>query len=519
MELTQNQIITIDMFPTGRAQWRTLGTEYSKSFTALKEIIDNSISASGDNDCNVIIKLLSMSNNYRISIEDNSGGVLDISRLITIATEAEKKEGRYNIYGLGLKNCLAYFNDDYDNADWLIQTRTQEDISINEIIQIKAPYCYPNELNEKFGHNGMSIMRTNSDPFKGDFEVPGTYIEFTTPHEVFNNMNPLRTGAPFKILEKVAKELSELFSLFYMELLKKQKLKIDIHFAENTTTSKWAKLSCEIKDIPISRSLKDIIELKKTGSGGKMTIKAHWLELNRDNNDSPFLYAQKRGLLLYVNGILVEPYKWVDRLFGGHADHPSFNSICLMVSVWGDKKDIPELSVSKTKIKENGENSTILFDFLEEVSPKEKITEVSRLGKSKSEFERRDKRYDGQLTEWLNMGFIKNLTKEKSLKIPNAKESLKVDIFYETDSKGESKIIIEEFKKEVFQGAANFGQIIVYYDLLKSMNPEKTIEIKLVAAAANQTTHSLVDFYNSHWKSLGRKDTIKFNSYIDLMIP
>ena len=51
------------------------------------------------------------------------------------------------------------------------------------------------------------------------------------------------------------------------------------------------------------------------------------------------------------------------------------------------------------------------------------------------------------------------------------------------------------------------------------MNPEKTIEIKLVAAAANQTTHSLVDFYNSHWKSLGRKDTIKFNSYIDLMIP
>ena len=48
---------------------------------------------------------------------------------------------------------------------------------------------------------------------------------------------------------------------------------------------------------------------------------------------------------------------------------------------------------------------------------------------------------------------------------------------------------------------------------------EKTIEIKLVAAIANQTTYSLIEFYNSHWKNLGRKDVIKFNSYIDLMIP
>jgi hypothetical protein len=220
MEKLQNEIISVDMFPTGRAQWRTLGTEYSKSFTALKEIIDNSISAVGDDDCNVVIKLLSMSNNYKVSIEDNSGGVLDISRLVTIATEAEKKEGKYNIYGLGLKNCLAYFNDDYDNADWLIQTRTKDDISNGEILQIKAPYCYPNELNEKFNHNGMNIIRTSSEVFKGGYQSPGTYIEFTTPHEVFNNMNPLRTGAPFKFIEKVAKELSDLFSLFYMELLK-----------------------------------------------------------------------------------------------------------------------------------------------------------------------------------------------------------------------------------------------------------------------------------------------------------
>lgn len=515
MEISENNIISVEMFPTGRAQWRTLGTEYSKSFTALKEIVDNSISASGDNNCHVIIKIVSMSNTYRVSIEDNSGGVADIQRLITIATESEKKEGMYNIYGLGLKNCLAYFNDDYDNADWIIQTRNSENMENSEIIQIRAPYCYPNEINDKYGHNGMNIVKLEGLNYKGEFSRPGTYIEFTTPHEVFNNMNPLRTGGQMKILSSVAKELSDLFSVFYLELLKKQKLRIDIQYIENDKSSRWSKISCEVKDIPVLRSLKTITESRKTRSGGKMSINAQWLELNRDNS-SPFLYAQRRGLLLYVNGILVEPYKWIDKLFGGHADHPSFNNICLFVSVWGDKNNIPELSVSKTKIKENGDNCSVLFNFLEEECPKDKINEVSRLGKSKSEFERRDKRFDGQLTEWSNRGFIKNLTKEKSIKIPGVKESLKADIYYEEIT---GRIIIEEFKKEVFNGASNFGQILVYYDLLKSLKPDSIIEIKLVAATANQTTHSLIDFYNNLWKSLGRKDSIKFQSYTDLMIP
>jgi hypothetical protein len=516
----ENNIISVDMFPTGRAQWRTLGTEYTKSFTALKEITDNSISASGDRDCKIIIKILSLTNQYRISIEDNSGGVEDVQRLITIATESEKKEGNYNIYGLGLKNCLAYFNDDYDNSDWLIQTRNEEDFKNGNFIQIKSPYCYPGEYNEKHEHYGMNITKktTYDEPFKGVFDTPGTYIEFITPHEVFNNMNPLKTGAPNKLLPKIAKELSDLFSVFYLDLLKKQKVKIDILYSENNTNKKWEKLSCETHDLPIARSLKNVKEVKKSNFGGKMKIDAHWFEINREMNDSPFIYAQKRGFLLYVNGILVEPYKWVDKFFGGHAEHPSYNNMCLYVSVWGDKKDLPELSVSKTKIKENGENTKLLYDFLEEECPNAKITESGRLGKSKSEFERRDKRYEGQLTEWQNRGFIKNLSKEKIIKIGGgkSKDSLKVDIFYEEMN---GKIIIEEFKKEVFQGASSFGQIIVYYDLLKNENPDKTIEIKLVAGFANNSTHSLIDFYNEHWKSLGRKDSIKFESYTELMIP
>ena len=519
--ITKNdRIISVDMFPTGRAQWRTLGTEYTKAFTALKEITDNSISAAGEKDCKIIIKILSLSNQYRISIEDNSGGVESVERLLTIATESEKKEGNYNIYGLGLKNCLAYFNDDYDNSDWLIQTRNEDQFKNGQFIQIKSPYCYPAEYNEKYEHYGMNIVNESNEntKYRGEFNIPGTYIEFVTPHEVFNNMNPLKTGAPNKLLPKIAKELSDLFSVFYLDLLKKQKVKIDILYSENTTKQKWEKISCETYELPISKSLKNVKEYKKTTFGGKMRIEAHWFELNREIGENPFLYAQKRGLMLYVNGILVEPYKWVDKLFGGHAEHPSYNNMCLYVSVWGNKKDLPELSVSKTKIKENGENTKLLYDFLEEECPNEKITESGRLGKSKSEFERRDKRFEGQLTEWLNRGFIKNLCKEKIIKIngKGVKDSLKVDIYYEENN---GKIIIEEFKKDVFQGASNFGQIIVYYDLLKSENPDKIIEIKLVAGFANESTYSLIDFYNNHWRSLGRKDNIKFETYSSLMIP
>jgi hypothetical protein len=119
------------------------------------------------------------------------------------------------------------------------------------------------------------------------------------------------------------------------------------------------------------------------------------------------------------------------------------------------------------------------------------------------------------LTNNYNRGYITNLQKEKALKVPNTTEKIKADIYYEE----KEKIVIEEFKKDVFQGAQSFGQVLVYYDILRHENPEKTIEIILVAKEANNTTKGLIEFYNSNWKSMGRKDCISFQSYADLGIP
>jgi hypothetical protein len=80
-----------------------------------------------------------------------------------------------------------------------------------------------------------------------------------------------------------------------------------------------------------------------------LNVEAKWFVINRDTN-SPYVFPQERGLLLYVNGVLVDPYKWEEGVFGGNVYHPSLNSLGCYVEVKGPKSSTPELSVSKTKM-------------------------------------------------------------------------------------------------------------------------------------------------------------------------
>lgn len=510
-ELKITNRINVDVTPKARAVWPTLGTEYPKSFPAFKELIDNSISAAKDKKCHVLIKVEEISDlEYKISIEDNAGGVNDPSVLLTVGTESHTKEGMYNYFGYGLKNSLAYFQPKWHLSRWYIQSKTDQDIENSQILEVNAPYVYNNEENEEYGHLGMHVEYKDSFLYRGQFSVPSTFIEFTTPKTKFNNLHPLKKGRKSSTLKSVIDELSELISFFYRPLFMSNSLEVDIYYCENDGKRNFKKTSVKFYDLPQQEHL-HTFQTRLTTEGGKLNVKATWFIINRDIN-SPYVFPQERGMVLYVNGILVEPYKWEEAVFGGNAFHPSMNSLGCYVEVTGPKTATPELSVSKTKIQETGENYQSLISLLNQECPNQGIDSLKNSANTQNEIVKRDRRYDLHLRAFQSQGVICNLEKERLLTLPGGvkgNESLKADIFYQWAN--QNKIVIEEFKKDKINSLA-VGQIMNYYHILKLEFPDYEIELTLVSDKCQETAKQLIKMYKTSGVN------INFKSFTDIGI-
>lgn len=494
MKNTQ-EIISVNVTPQAKAMWATLGTEYATSFLAIKELFDNSISASQGRGCKVITTIEEMNeSSFKISIEDNSGGVTNPSTLLTIASESCTKVGKYNYYGYGLKNALAYFQPKYDLSDWVIQSKTQDDILNDEVLQIRGPYVYNEEFNEEFGHYGMNIIKTEIQNYKGKMVEPGTYIEFQTSRHKLINMHPIKKGRKSENIASIAQELADLVSFYYRPLIQNQELSMDIKYCGNDGKRNFKTIKVVSHDLPILNSLKVSEMRKKTESSGHMNIKCHYFQINRDTN-SPYEFSQQQGMLLYINGILVEPYKWENLIFGGNVYHPSMNSLVCYVEVTAPKESTPELSVSKTKIQETGTNYEILISALNQECPDEELDYIKNAANTVNEIVKRDRRYDTQLREQAQQGFICDLQKERGLKHPNGKkgnENLKIDIFYRIAN--QKKIVIEEFKKDKIN-SMSLAQVLIYNHLLKLEFPEHHIELRLVSRECQETAKQLIESF------------------------
>ena len=444
MKQIENRI-EVDVTPKANAVWKTLGTEYPKSFLALKELVDNSVSAA-EKKCKVKITLEEISDlDYKVSIEDNSGGVQDPSVLLTIATDSNDKKGKYNYYGYGLKNSLAYFQPKWHLSRWFIQSKTVQNIEDGTILQVNAPYVYNNEYNEEYGHKGMNVSIIEIEKYRGSMHEPSTYIEFITPQNKFNNLNPLKKGRKSSNISSIVQDVADLISFYYRPLFMEQMLEVEIFYCENDGKRKFKILKVGTYELPSQETL-HTFSGKLTNEGGKLSVEAKWCVIDRDSNN-PYVFAQERGLLLYVNGILVEPYKWEEGVFGGNVYHPSLNSLGCYVEVKGPKTATPELSVSKTKIQETGENYQGLVNLLNQESPTNKIEGLRNSSNSTNETVKRDRYFEGTLNHMASEGFICNLQKERLLQLPDGKgnESLKADIFYKYNNQ---KKICSRISKE-----------------------------------------------------------------------
>jgi|694.fasta_scaffold96047_2 hypothetical protein len=514
--MTELEILPIEIVPYGKDQWRSMGTEYERSFTAFKEIIDNSISASGESKCEILIKLEEqVDDSIKVTIEDTSGGVESADILLKISSSSEDKKGRHNIYGHGLKHALAFFNSDYNTSNWTIQSRTQDLFENEKILQVRAPYLYSHEINERYNHLGMNVGYVHEKHFLGEKHKPGTLIEFTTKRSVFGKMNPMESsGAPTTLIDTIAKKLSSLLSLYYSPILKKGLLDIEIKYCESDGKRRFKSTRVSVEEFPMLSLLGDRFSNKKVSlsNGGYMTVSSKWIQIDR-NVSHPFVYAQKNGLLCYVNGILADPFTWVDQIFGGYENHPSMNSLICIVEVESDKKNSPELSVSKTKFRPNGENYLSLIQHLQSICPKDDISDFSKRNNTSSETVLRDRRLGMLKTSYESIGLTEFLKKEEPCLLPNrtkAGDNLRYDIIYKL--KHNHTVVIEEFKKETIK-PESVCQVIQYGELAKKQYENCIIELVLVSKKITPTAKTLIDMYSS----LGWN--IKFQSFADLHIP
>ena len=506
---TKGELIEVTNVPNGSEQWKSMGTEYTHSIYAIKELIENSLSAAGQNSAELIIKLIcGKDDKLKFSIEDKSGGVNDVNLLLTISSDSQNKKGKYSVYGHGLKHSIAFFQENFDQTSWIIQSRTQDLYNQTKMVQVEAPYLYPHEYNTKYEHKGIHAVIIPDDSYKGEFKSPGTFIEFITEKNKFAKLNPFgKKGRGATILSSIAQELSDMISLFYMPLLRDNKLNVKIGYGEseeNLTTINVKCLTFPYLSV-IGGSHKN--KINKLKYGGEQKVSVQYLELDR-TNDHPFVFAQGNGLVCYVNGILVEGYTWDYHIFGDIVFHPSLNSILCLLEVESDKQFAPELSVSKTKFRTNGKNYLSLLQFVSDLCPKDHIQDFRDSNNTTNETAMRDRRYEMLKDTKDNLVFIES-EKQCSINDNVLGSRMRYDIRYMVETNNSRKLYIEEFKKEKVR-PQDVAQIIQYQAISLQEYPNTNIHLTLASLEITDDAKLMVEMY----KKMGY--SIEFKTFSQL---
>ncbi len=512
--MLKKETIQVDNYSPAEANWSALGTEYeSSSFYALKEFLDNSFSACvKDRFCNVEITLTEVDDEYiLVEIEDNASGIMDPNVLLSIGSLSKDKNGLHNQYGYGSKNALAFFQPEWSNSDWIIQSKTETDLHNMQFLHVEAPYYYPHEKNIHHHCDGIFAAKVGMDEYQGKHKnTSGTYIRFTTKKKIFSKINPLNPmGAPIKILQTSAEKLSELVSQFYQPKIKSAQVRVEI-FYRSLHQEEYSKIVVTNQEYPSEETF----EVKKfsyiSPSGGKVQVSAKWFAVNRYQTNF-FVPPTKNGMVCYVNGIMTEPFIWKPEIFGtkwnGEVD-----SVLCVVEVEANKLDAPEVSVSKTKFIHQGKNFTMLMDQLASHCPASKIKSYSKRNAVTSE--------KGKITQFVdnvinNPLYDRPAPETEVAIIINSKllsgNECRYDLVDITHEKQQVKIM--EFKKGEIKPAAVY-QANTYYDLALLQYEGYQVEMIVIGETINTNAKTIIDTL-----SFNSKKNIKFCSFADLGLP
>lgn len=183
--------LALDNLPHADEVWRGIGGHFDSLGQIICEFVDNSIANIMANDPpmrNIRISLKDETNRVRVTIEDSGVGISNLANAFRLGGK-DSQEGPLNEHGFGMKHALASANA--ANDDWRVCTRTEADVSAQQYVQIAAPY--------KISLLPYSIVHESQARWPGVFHGTGTYVEFSTPKEMFNTLRSgMRGNAGFE---------------------------------------------------------------------------------------------------------------------------------------------------------------------------------------------------------------------------------------------------------------------------------------------------------------------------------
>lgn len=189
---------TLNNLPSSNEIWRGIGGHFDSLGQIIAEFVDNAvanITATASPTRSVSLYLEEREHTVFVRIEDTGTGIRDLDNAFTLGGKAAQ-EGPLNEHGFGMKHALASANP--DNGSWSVSTRTAEDFENGVYQRIAAPYVI---------HNlPVSEIRVADTGWPGQFNGPGTVIEFECSREMFNTLRAGRGPAGFVLCVEYLKE-------------------------------------------------------------------------------------------------------------------------------------------------------------------------------------------------------------------------------------------------------------------------------------------------------------------------
>lgn len=491
--------LLIENRPSATELWAGIGGHFDSLGQIINEFLDNCISNFSGNDTmtrNIIITLQELEKDgpIKIMIEDSGTGIKDLNAAFTLGSKGGI-ESPLNEHGFGLKHALASANP--ENNQWVIFTRTEQDMIENQFKKISASYKIDN-------YKGVLCKK---ERWPGNLNSTGTLVQFTCSREMYKTLTRGIKGG-MTVFKQIADVLCEDIGFVYAGVIEENKASITLNIidADNVHIKRAVgAVKPDWEDYIRPGTGSEKVDL---GGGlvtidyafGKMNEKAVRIEF--DNTTARKYYKKNMsssGVEIRINGRVL-----CHNLFKeiwGIEKHNSYNYLLVCINIKSTNSD----SLPKTKTSKNGlREGDLRLDNLYTWIRSNMSTPVKDLTLSDHEtdlFEELCK-----LKNKYNPDPNKVIDTEKYVftGTGNRKDKVRVDLY----EKSMGQVIVYEGKKEITT-SKDVYQLRMYWDGLVYDGVKPNIGI-LVATNHPDSVKSLIAIVNT------MKDTNENNYNLEL---
>lgn len=336
--------------------WRGLGGHFSSLTQIISEFVDNSISGFIESPiphAHISVNLMRLKNgDVKIQVIDNAQGIKDLDSAFELGS-VKGKSSSLNEHGFGMKHALASANPENDN--WVITTRTTEDVKKNQYKVISAPYKFDDFEAELY--EGSDIDSKT-----------GTKIEFTASKDLFRTIVSGLQGN-YQTLSSISKILAEDLGYIYATFIKDEVASILIEFHEEGQEKEFLKVTAIEPLVESTIAPGNNQEEVDLGSG-KVLIDYKFSKLSESRHfKKHYLKTMSTsGVEVRINGRLLASN--IFKEIWGIEKHNSYNYLLVQINIISqDPGRLPRTTTSKTGIRQDDDKLSALYKWIQRKLP------------------------------------------------------------------------------------------------------------------------------------------------------